>query len=108
MTQIKQLELASGISKTDLTSFSINPLNKKQTVSLSTLAFFQKFHSKEDYPFDEVGVQTTSFWNFSKWASIGPSLYFNSVAGFSERISLQLTSKTKKFKIIKRLIDRLF
>lgn len=99
-TQITQLEFASGISKTDFTSFSSNPLNEKKTFSIATLAFFQKYHKKEDFIFDELGVQNTIFWNFSKWASIGPSLYYNSVAGFSERVSLQLTSKTNKFTFI--------
>lgn len=97
--QITQLELASGIAKTDFTSFSIRPINDAKTFSVSTLAFFQKYHKKENIIFDELGVQTTAFWNFSKSISIGPSLYYNSVAGFSERISLLFSTKTRSFSL---------
>jgi len=97
IAQITQVEFASGFSKTDFTVFSIQPINKSQSLSLATLAFFQKYHHKEDTPFDEAGVQVTPLWNFSKWASIGPTLYYNSAAGFSERISLLLSPKVKNF-----------
>lgn len=98
-TQITQLELASGIDKTDFTSFSIQPIHKKNTFSIATLAFFQKYHQKEEAIFDEIGVQTTGFWNFSKFLSIGPSLYYNSVAGFSQRLSLLLNIGGENFTI---------
>lgn len=99
IAQFSQLEFASGITKTDFTSFSIRPINDEKTLSISTLAFFQKFHEKENTIYDELGVQTTVFWNFSKNISIGPSLYYNSVSGFSERISLLLSTKTKGFSL---------
>ncbi|MCK8520423.1 hypothetical protein M0D21_02525 [Aquimarina sp. D1M17] len=97
VAQMTQLELASGIAKTDFSSFSMLSLNGKKTFSISTLAFFQKYHEEENVIFDELGVQTTAFWNFSKFASIGPSLYYNSISGFSERISLLFSTKTKRF-----------
>lgn len=97
IAQFSQLELASGIAKTNFTSFSIRPIDDEKTVSISTLAFFQKFHEEENIIYDELGVQTTAFWNFSKYISIGPSLYYNSVSGFSERISFLLSTKTKRF-----------
>ena len=97
MAQMTQIEFASGFSKTDFTSFSIQPLNQSQSLSLATLAFFQKFHNQEDIAFDEAGVQITPFWNFSKWAAIGPTLYYNSAVGFSERISLLVSPKVKNF-----------
>ncbi|TYP74417.1 hypothetical protein BD809_104237 [Aquimarina intermedia] len=97
IAQITQLELASGIAKTDFTYFSIRPIDDNKIFSISTLAFFQKYHEKENIIFDELGVQTTAFWNFSKHISIGPSLYHNSVAGFSERISLLFSTKAKRF-----------
>ncbi|GGD25679.1 hypothetical protein [Hyunsoonleella pacifica] len=97
--QITQLEFASGISKTDFTSFSIRPIDDKKTFSIATLAFFQKYHEKEHEVFDELGVQTTALWNFSKFIAVGPSLYYNSVAGFSERISVFFSTKTKRFSI---------
>ncbi len=95
--QITQLEFAPGISKIDFSSFSIRPINDNKTFSISTLAFFQKYYEKENIIFDEIGVQTTAFWNFSKSISIGPSLYYNSVAGFSERISLLFSARTERF-----------
>lgn len=73
--QVTQLELTSGFHKGGFSAFSIKPLNEKRTLSMSTLAFFQKFHRKEDVQFDEVGVKATAFWNFSKVVSVGPSLY---------------------------------
>jgi hypothetical protein len=85
--QITQVEFASGDSKTDFTFFSTKSLGKRDRFMLSNLAFFQKFHQVENFDFDEVGVQTTTFWNFSKHFSIGPSLYFNSAIGFTERVS---------------------
>ncbi|MBC3757467.1 hypothetical protein H7U19_03555 [Hyunsoonleella sp. SJ7] len=97
--QIAQIEFASGIAKTDFTSFSIRPIDDKRTFSIATLAFFQKYHEKENEVFDELGVQTTALWNFSKSIAIGPSLYYNSVAGFSERISVFFSTKTKRFSI---------
>lgn len=95
--QITQLELASGAYKTEFSSFSIKPLNKKRTLSFSTLAFFQKFHHEENFIFDEAGVQATVFWNFSKSISVGPSLYYNSVAGYTERLSFLISKKRAKF-----------
>lgn len=97
IAQFSQLELASGIAKTDFTSFSIRPIDDEKRVSVSTLAFFQKFHEEENTIYDELGAQTTAFWNFSKYISIGPSLYYNSVSGFSERISLLFSQKTANF-----------
>lgn len=96
IAQFTQLEFASGISKTDFTSIAIQPLNAKESFSFSTLAFYQKYHTPENSPFDEVGVQSNLFWNFSKTFSIGPSLYYNSVAGFSERISGLYSLKSKR------------
>ncbi|WP_172435955.1 hypothetical protein [Sediminicola luteus] len=93
--QITQLEFASGMAKTDFTYFAAQPMNEKETWSLATLAFFQKYHEHENFIFDELGVQTTAFWQLSNSISIGPSLYYNSVSGFSERISLLFGFRTK-------------
>lgn len=93
--QVTQLELASGFNKTDFTTFSVVPLHAKEKISLATLAFFQKFHASEDLIYDELGVQATLYWNINKSVSIGSGLYYNSVAGFSERISLRYTLRSK-------------
>ena len=95
--QITQLELASGSTKTDFTSFSIHPITAAKTVSLATLAFFQKFHQSENEALDESGVQTTAFYRLTPSLSTGPSLYHNSAVGFSERISILYSKKTKRF-----------
>lgn len=88
--QFTQVELFSGFDKTDFTLFSSFPINKSQTLSLNTLAFFQKFN-QENQEFDEVGVQPTIFWNITKTIAIGPSIYYNSFAGYSKRLSAKYT-----------------
>ena len=106
IAQITQIELMSGIPKTDFTYFSVKMLDNKGHFSISNLAFFQKYHKDENSVFDEVGVQSTLFWNFTKHLSIGPSLYFNSVSGFTERISLlsKIRGKTLNISIISSLV----
>lgn len=91
--QFTQVELFSGFEKTDFTLLSSYSLNESNTLSITTLGFFQKFRKKDNQIFDEVGVQPTLFWNFNKSISIGPSLYFNSFGGFSERLSAKFTLK---------------
>ncbi len=88
--QVTELELAMGFYKSDFTSLTIKSLDNKNKLSISTLAFFQKFYRKEDFLFDETGVQTSVYWNFAKNLSIGPSLYYNSVSGFSEKLSFRI------------------
>src|SRR5689334_19193305 len=85
--QVTQLELTMGFYKSDFSSSAIKPLDSNNKFSLSTLAFFQKFYRKEDFLFDETGVQTSVYWNFTKNLGVGPSLYYNSVAGLSEKVS---------------------
>ena len=94
--QFTQVELFSGLDKTDFTLYSSYSIDKKNSLSLATLAFLQKFHDKENDNFDEIGVQPTLFWNIHKNISIGPSLYYNSVAGFSERLSAKFTLRNSR------------
>ena len=82
-----QLELTTGFYKSDFNLFTIKSLDDKNRFSISTLAFFQKFYRKEDFIFDGTGVQTSVYWNFTKNLSVGPALYYNSVSGFSEKLS---------------------
>ena len=79
-----------GFNKSDFSSSTIKPLDSKNNFSISTLAFFQKFYRKEDFLFDETGVQASIYWNFTKNLSAGPSLYYNSVSGFSEKLSFPI------------------
>lgn len=94
--QFTQLELFSGFQKTDFTLLSSYSINDSNKLGVTTLAFFQKFREKENQIFDEVGVQPTLFWNVSKNIALGPSLYYNSFAGFSERLSAKFTLKNSK------------
>ncbi|MDG5491304.1 hypothetical protein [Psychroserpens sp. SPM9] len=89
--QFTQVELFSGLDKTDFTLYSSYTLNKSETLSVNTLAFFQKFRDDENQSFDETGVQPTLFWNINKTIAIGPSLYYNSFSGYSERLSAKFT-----------------
>lgn len=91
--QFTQLEFFSGFDKTDFTLLSSYSINDSNTLSITSLAFFQKFRKKENLIFDEVGVQPTVFWNFNETISVGPSLYYNSFGGFSERLSVKFTLK---------------
>ena len=76
-----------GFYKSEFSSSTIKPLDSKNKFSISTFAFFQKFYRKEDILFDETGVQTSVYWNFTKHLSVGSSLYYNSVSGLSEKLS---------------------
>lgn len=94
--QFTQVELFSGLDKTDFTLFSSYTINGNSTLSLNTLAFFQKFNDEENHGFDEIGVQPTLFWNINEKIAVGSSLYYNSFAGFSERLSAKLTLKNSR------------
>ena len=85
--QVTQLEWTMGLYKSDFSLFTMKSLDDKNEFSISTLAFFQKFYRKQDFLFDETGVQASVYWNFTKNLSVGPSLYYNSVPGFSEKLS---------------------
>ena len=100
LSQITHIEYIPSNIKTDFSYYSIQPLTNNNALSLSTIAFFQKFYKQKDIAFNEVGVQTTGYWNFSKSVSIGPTLYFNSVAGFSEKVTLLIVKKTKKLTFV--------
>ena len=94
--QFTQVELFSGFDKTDFSLYSSYTINKSKTLSINTLAFFQKFRDEENQGFDEIGVQPTLFWNINKNISIGPSLYYNSFSGYSERLSAKFTVKNSR------------
>jgi len=86
--QFTQLELFSGFHKTDVTVLASHTINKSLTLSITTLAFLQKFK--------EIGLQPTLFWNINEHIAVGPSLYYNSFAGYSERLSAKLTLKNSR------------
>ncbi len=94
--QFTQLEFFSGATKTDVTLLSSIGLNHKNTLQLTTLAFFQRFREEENSVFDEIGLQPTLFWNLHKNVALGPSIYYNSFSGYSERLSARLTLKNKQ------------
>lgn len=86
--QVTPLEFMTGFYKSDFSSLTVKSLNDNNKFLVSTLAFFQKFYRKEDFLFDETGVQASVYWNFTKNVSVGPSFYYNSASGFSEKLSL--------------------
>ncbi|WP_282079523.1 hypothetical protein [Aquimarina algiphila] len=94
--QFTQVELLSGFDKTDFTLLSSYPINKDRTLIINTLAFFQKFKDEENQGFDEIGTQPTLLWNIHKNIAIGPSFYYNSFAGYSERLSAKLIVKNSR------------
>jgi len=94
--QFTQVELFSGLDKTDFTVFTSYSIHKREALSINTLAFFQKFNDEENRGFDEIGVQPTLFWNINKYLSFGPSLYYNSFSGYSKRLSAKFTIKNSR------------
>jgi len=94
--QFTQLELFSGLNKTDFTLLSSYAFNESETLGVNILAFFQKFRNKENQNFDEIGLQPTIYWNINKYLAIGPSLYYNSVAGYSQRFSAKYMLKKSR------------
>jgi hypothetical protein len=94
--QFTQVELFSGFNKTDFTLYSSYTINKSKSLSINTLAFFQKFRDEKNQIFDEIGVQPTVFWNINENISIGSSIYYNSFAGYSERFSAKFTIKKSR------------
>ncbi|MDX1351329.1 MAG: hypothetical protein R3279_13820, partial [Putridiphycobacter sp.] len=91
--QFTQVELFSGLDKTDFTLYSSYSIIASGALSVNSLAFFQKFKDEVAQGFDEIGVQPTLFWNINKNIAIGPSFYYNSVAGYSERLSAKFALK---------------
>lgn len=85
--QFTQVELFNSLDKTTFNLLSSQNINEAKSVNLTTLGFFEKYRSNENRDFNEVGIQPTLFWNFSENFSIGPSIYYNSIAGLSQRIS---------------------
>lgn len=98
--QFTQLELFKGLDKTTFNLLSSHQINEANSLNLTTLGFFENYGSNENRGFNEVGIQPTLFWNFSKSFSIGPSIYYNSIAGFSQRISAKYTSKSERLLIV--------
>lgn len=98
--QFTQVELFSGLDKTDFTLYSSNSINEKNKLHIATLAFFQRFHEKTNEGFNEVGVQPTLFWNINRTFSFGPSLYYNSIAGYSGRLSSKFTLKQSRLLLV--------
>lgn len=92
--QFTQIELFSGVKKIDFSLYSSKVLLQKNKLSLATLAFFHKFKTNKNL--DEIGVQPTVFWNANKSFSIGPSFYYNSMAAYSNRLSVKYTFKNSK------------
>lgn len=94
--QFTQVELFSGFEKTDFIVYASYTINKSKTFSINTLAFFQKFRNEENQVFDETGIQPTVFWDINENISIGPSLYYNSFSGYSERLSAKFAIKNSR------------
>ncbi len=98
--QFTQVELFSGLQKTDISLYSSYPLIENQKLSLNTLAFFQKFSESENQAFNETGLQPTVFWNFNSHFALGPSLYYNSIAGYSQRLSAKFQYQKSRLVLV--------
>lgn len=94
--QFTQVEFFKSLDKTSFNLYSQHNINDAKSLSLATLGFFENYRSNENRDFSEAGIQPTLFWNFSKSFSLGPSIYYNSIAGFSQRISAKYVSKNER------------
>lgn len=99
-SQFTQVEFFKSLDKTTFNLYSSYDINDAKTLSLATLGFFENYRSNENQDFNEAGIQPTLFWNFSKNLSVGPSIYYNSIAGFSQRISAKYVFKNEKLLIV--------
>lgn len=95
--QFNQIELFSGSKKTNFTNISIIPLNSSNHIEFFNLLLVNKYHNTSNHIFDEFGIQPILFFNLNDKFSIGPSFYYNTVAGFSERISMRYKVRLGKF-----------
>lgn len=98
--QFTQVEFFKSLDKSTFNLYSSHNINEAKSLSLATLGFFENYKSNENRDFNEVGIQPTLFWNFSENFSIGPSIYYNSIAGFSQRISAKYVSKNERLLIV--------
>ncbi|MCR9174162.1 MAG: hypothetical protein NXI10_16820 [bacterium] len=98
--QFTQLDLFSGIDKTNFSIYSSYAIHESKTFSIGSLAFFQKFHGSNNNNLDELGVQPTLFWDLHENISFGPSIYYNSNAGYSNRLSAKFTIKRSQLIIV--------
>lgn len=98
--QFTQITFFKSLDKTTFNLLSNHNLNDAKSLNLTTLGFFEKYKSSENQDFNEVGIQPTLFWGFSKSFSIGPSIYYNSIAGFAQRISVKYVVKNERLMIV--------
>ena len=98
--QFTQVDFFKSLDKTTFNLLSSHNINDSKSLNLTTLGFFEKYRSNENRDFNEVGIQPTLFWNFSKKISIGPSIYYNSIAGFAQRISVKYVAKNDRLFIV--------
>jgi hypothetical protein len=98
--QFTQVELFKSLDKSTFNLYSSQYINDTKTLNLATLGFFENYRSSENRDFSEAGIQPTLFWNFSKSFSLGPSIYYNSISGFSERISAKYQFKNERLLIV--------
>lgn len=86
--QVTQLELASGAAKSNFSIFSVRSIAAEDRWFITTLSFYQGFHRAESKAFNVVGFQPTLFRRVNASISIGTGFYYNTVVGFSQRVSL--------------------
>lgn len=94
--QFTQVELFRSLDKTTFNLYSSQHINDAKTLNLATLGFLENYRTDENRDFSEVGIQPTLFWNFSPSFSLGPSIYYNSISGFSQRISVRYVFKNER------------
>ena len=86
--QVTQIELFSGFDKTGFTFFSIQPLDPKGNFSIATNGNFDNHRKTADKIFNVAIVEGAVYWNLANGWAIGPTVGYNSTAGFKKKLSL--------------------
>jgi len=96
-SQITQVETSGGSIGSGLILLMNQPIDEKKHFSFVSLAFFEKFYSKEDSKLDENAVVGAAFYNIGKGLSIGPAFAANNLGGFQKKLSFLYVKAGKRF-----------
>jgi hypothetical protein len=88
MAQVNQAETFTALNKTGFNTFSLQHLDSAQRYTMVTVSFFELAHPPETVLGDEGGIHNTVYRKLAGRWSLGAGVYYHSVAGFRERITV--------------------
>ena len=99
-SQITQVEVSGGFRGSGMTILMNQPIDEKKQFSFLSLAFLEKFYSKEYSKLDENAVVGAVFYNIGKGLSIGPAFAANNLGGFQKKMSFLYIKPSKQFTLV--------